>query len=115
MKRGLSFDEAVEAVRANNVFTTHTPVPAGIDLFDSGLVHYYFAEYCDRAGIPYDAFSGLGRRNPHDGGESFSMAILAIKTSCWRNAFRRFTAWSPARCGRICGPSCPRPKCPSLR
>ncbi len=84
-EKGLAFDEAVEAVRANNVFTTHTPVPAGIDLFDSGLVHYYFSEYCDRAGIPYDAFSGLGRRNPYDGGESFSMAILAIKTSCWRN------------------------------
>jgi starch phosphorylase len=84
-ENGLAFDEAVEAVRANNVFTTHTPVPAGIDLFDSGLVHYYFADYCAQAGIPYDTFCGLGRRNPADGGEAFSMAILAIKTSCWRN------------------------------
>lgn len=84
-ENGLAFDEAVEAVRANNVFTTHTPVPAGIDLFDSGLMHYYFADYCAEAGIPYDIFCGLGRRNPADGGEAFSMAILAIKTSCWRN------------------------------
>ncbi|HEU0123471.1 MAG TPA: alpha-glucan family phosphorylase [Bryobacteraceae bacterium] len=83
---GLSFDEAVETCRANNVFTTHTPVPAGIDIFDPGLMHYYFREYCDHSGFSFDQFISLGRRNPGDQGESFSMAILAIKTSCWRNA-----------------------------
>jgi glycogen phosphorylase len=82
---GLTFDEAVEAVRSNNVFTTHTPVPAGIDLFDSGLVYHYFNAYCAAAGIGFDTFAGLGRRHPSDHGEPFSMAILAIKTSCWRN------------------------------
>lgn len=82
----LSFDEAIETCRANNVFTTHTPVPAGIDLFDTGLMHYYFSEYCRSTGYSMDQFLSLGRRNPGDQGESFSMAILAIKTSCWRNA-----------------------------
>ncbi len=83
---GLSFDEAIETCRANNVFTTHTPVPAGIDLFDTGLMHYYFREYCEKTGFSIDQLLSLGRRNPGDQGESFSMAILAIKTSCWRNA-----------------------------
>lgn len=83
---GLNFEEAVEATRASNVFTTHTPVPAGIDLFDSGLMYHYFSGYCAQAGLNYDALAGLGRRNPRDGGEPFSMAVLAIKTSCWRNA-----------------------------
>lgn len=82
---GLNFDEAVEAIRANSVFTTHTPVPAGIDLFNPGLLHYYFQAYCTAAGFSFDALAGLGRRHPNDGGEHFSMAVLAIKTSCWRN------------------------------
>lgn len=85
VSHSLTFDEAVEAVRANNVFTTHTPVPAGIDLFDAGLVYHYFNAYCAAAGISFDTFAGLGRRHPNDHGEPFSMAILAIKTSCWRN------------------------------
>lgn len=81
----MNFDEAIETCRTNNVFTTHTPVPAGIDLFDTGLMHYYFREYCESAGFSIDELLSLGRRNPGDHGESFSMAILAIKTSCWRN------------------------------
>lgn len=82
----MSFEEAIETCRANNVFTTHTPVPAGIDLFDTGLMYHYFSGYCDHAGFSMEQLLALGRRNPHDQGESFSMAILAIKTSCWRNA-----------------------------
>ena len=42
----LSFEEAMDVARASNVFTTHTPVPAGIDLFDPGLMYYYFSDYC---------------------------------------------------------------------
>ena len=45
-KEKLNFDEAFEACRSNNVFTTHTSVPAGIDLFDPGLLYEYFGEYC---------------------------------------------------------------------
>jgi starch phosphorylase len=85
-EKGLSLEEAVETTRNNNVFTTHTPVPAGIDLFDIGLVYNYFSEYCQTNKISFDDFVALGRRNPGDPGEPFSMAILAIKCSCWRNA-----------------------------
>src|SRR5579884_2403079 len=82
----LSFEEALEACRANNVFTTHTCVPAGIDIFDSGLLYEYFGDYCREAGIGFDQFLSLGRRNPNDGNERFSMAISAIRTSAYRNA-----------------------------
>ena len=83
----MTFEEALEATRNNNVFTTHTSVPAGIDLFPQELVSEFFFNYCHRSGISYENFLALGRwRNNGDSGESFSMAILAIKTSCWRNA-----------------------------
>ena len=83
---GLNFEEALEACRTNNIFTTHTSVPAGIDLFDPGMMHEYFAEYCRDAEIPFDQLLALGRREIFDQNERFSMAILAIKTSSYRNA-----------------------------
>ena len=85
----LNFEEALEACRVNNVFTTHTPVPAGIDIFDPGMMHFYFQEYCQNAGINFDQFMSLGRRDPNDGDERFSMAVFALKTSSYRNAVSR--------------------------
>ncbi len=82
----LNFQEALDACRASNVFTTHTSVPAGIDIFDSGILHEYFGDYCRDAGIPFDDFLSLGRRNPFDPNERYSMAISAIQTSAFRNA-----------------------------
>ena len=85
-EQGLSFDQAFEACRSNNVFTTHTSVPAGIDLFDPGLLYEYLGEYCRESGIPFDKFLALGRFRPDNHQEPFSMAIAAIKTSAFRNA-----------------------------
>ena len=85
-RQGLSFEEALEATRVNNVFTTHTPVPAGIDLFDPGLVFHYFNAFCRGAKIDFDSFMALGRRNARDTSEPLSMAILALNTSAYRNA-----------------------------
>jgi len=87
--RGLTFEEAWEAARASNVFTTHTPVPAGIDLFDAGLMYYYFSEYCSEIGADFQQLMSLGRRNPQDRDERFSMAVLALNTSAYRNAVSR--------------------------
>jgi len=84
-KYGLSFEEALDATRTNNIFTTHTPVPAGIDLFDPGMMYHFFQNYCREANIDFDKFMALGRRNPDDRGERFSMAILALNTSAYRN------------------------------
>jgi starch phosphorylase len=83
---GLGFDEAFEACRSNSVFTTHTSVPAGIDLFDPGLLYEFFGEYCRESGIPFDKFLTLGRFRSENHQEPFSMAIAAIKTSSFRNA-----------------------------
>ena len=88
-RQKLTFEEALEATRVNNVFTTHTPVPAGIDLFDPGLTYHYFNAYCRDGKIDFDRFMALGRRNPQDGGEPLSMAILALNTSAYRNAVSR--------------------------
>ncbi|MGD0668902.1 MAG: alpha-glucan family phosphorylase [Bryobacteraceae bacterium] len=85
----LSFEEALEAARSSNVFTTHTPVPAGIDLFDPGMMYHYFSAYCGEIGIDFNQLMGLGRRNPFDRDERFSMAVLALKTSAYRNAVSR--------------------------
>ena len=86
---GLQFDEALDACRLNNVFTTHTSVPAGIDIFDSSLMYDYFHEYCEQSRISFDQLLGLGRKNPQDQHERFSMAVLAFKTSAFRNAVSR--------------------------
>ncbi|MBZ5608283.1 MAG: alpha-glucan family phosphorylase [Acidobacteriia bacterium] len=85
-EQGLGFDEAFEACRSNNVFTTHTSVPAGIDIFDPGLLYEYFGDYCHKAGIPFEKFLALGRFGPDNHSEPFSMAITAIKTAAFRNA-----------------------------
>jgi glycogen phosphorylase len=85
----LTFDEALEAARASNVFTTHTPVPAGIDLFDPGLMYHYFSGYCSEIGIDFQHLMALGRRNIYDRDERFSMAVLALNTAAYRNAVSR--------------------------
>jgi glycogen phosphorylase len=85
----LTFEEALEGARTSNVFTTHTPVPAGIDLFDPGLMYHYFSEYCGDVGIDFQQLMALGRRNPYDRDERFSMAVLALNTSSYRNAVSR--------------------------
>ena len=67
----LSYEEALEFSRGSNVFTTHTPVPAGIDLFDPGLMYYYFSAYCTEMGIDFQQLMALGRRNIYDRNEQF--------------------------------------------
>ena len=82
----LTFEESVEAARSSNVFTTHTPVPAGIDLFDPGLMYHYFSHYCADTGVDFQQLMALGRRDPQNRDERFSMAVLALNTSAYRNA-----------------------------
>ena len=85
----LSFDEAREASSAGNIFTTHTPVPAGIDLFPSDLVDNYLNGYYDALGISRDEFLALGRENPSDRESPFSMPILAFRLSATSNGVSR--------------------------
>jgi starch phosphorylase len=75
----LSFAEAREAATAGHVFTTHTPVAAGIDWFHPDLVDRYFNTYYSRLGLSRDEFLGLGRMNAYDPNGYFCMAILAMR------------------------------------
>ncbi len=86
---GLTFREAVEAVRASSVFTTHTPVPAGIDMFPPDLMEKYFYRMREQAGVTRDEYLALGRVHPADHAESFSMAVLAIRTASYVNGVSR--------------------------
>ncbi|MFZ3208599.1 MAG: alpha-glucan family phosphorylase, partial [Geobacteraceae bacterium] len=75
----LKFSEAREVVRAGNVFTTHTPVEAGIDHFPADLLEKYLGRYYRSLGLSRDEFLGLGRQNPRNPHETFCMAVLALK------------------------------------
>jgi starch phosphorylase len=75
----LRFSEAREAVRAGNVFTTHTPVEAGIDHFPADLLEKYLGRYYRGLGLSRDEFLGLGRQNPRYPHETFCMAVLALR------------------------------------
>jgi starch phosphorylase len=78
-EHGLDFNTAREAVTAGNCFTTHTPVPAGNDVFPPHMVEHYFSGYLHQLKIDKQEFLGLGRQNPRDPGEPFCMTVLAIR------------------------------------
>lgn len=78
---GLSFQAALAATRAGNVFTTHTAVPAGFDRFSPELIEKYLARYVDQLGITMQDLLALGRMNGEDNAEPFNMAYLAIRGS----------------------------------
>ncbi|HON76520.1 MAG TPA: alpha-glucan family phosphorylase, partial [Dermatophilaceae bacterium] len=77
---GLTFDEALEAVRASTVFTTHTPVPAGIDRFGADKIHLYFGGDCAVPGVPLDRLLALGAED-YEGGQPgvFNMAVMGLR------------------------------------
>jgi len=78
---GLTFDQAIELVRASSLYTVHTPVPAGHDYFDEGLFGKYMGGYPSKMGISWDDLMDLGRNNPGDKGERFCMSVFACNTS----------------------------------
>ena len=85
-KEGLTFHQAADAVKAGSVFTTHTPVPAGNEMFAPDMIARYFSKYCAEVGIGIDEFLSLGRQNPNDTREPFCMTVLALRLSTYSNA-----------------------------
>ena len=77
---GLTFNEAKEIVRASGLYTCHTPVPAGHDYFEEGLFYKYMGEYAAKLGIEWHDLIGMGRTNPEDNTEKFSMSVFALNT-----------------------------------
>lgn len=85
----VTFDRAREAAAPSHVFTTHTPVPAGIDRFSPSLVTHYLGEYAADLGLDHEGLMALGREDVANRHEAFSMAVLAIRTSKFCNGVSR--------------------------
>ncbi len=76
----LSFNEALEVVRASTLYTVHTPVPAGHDYFEESLIRKYMEPLVNKIGIPWYQFMDMGRDNPGTN-EKFSMSVFALNTA----------------------------------
>ncbi|MBR0390646.1 MAG: alpha-glucan family phosphorylase [Prevotella sp.] len=90
---GLTFNQALELVRASGLYTVHTPVPAGHDYFDEGLFGKYMGGYPQKLGISWDEFIGMGRINPNDHSERFCMSTFACNTCQEVNGVSMLHGW----------------------
>lgn len=85
ISKGYRYKEALEIVRSSSLFTTHTPVPAGHDTFSPDMIRYYLSYIPEQLNLDWDQFLALGRVNPLDYNEKFSMSNLAANTSVAMN------------------------------
>jgi starch phosphorylase len=85
VEKHFTFDEAKEAVWPTNIFTTHTPVPAGNERFDIPLLEKYFRSWPQILGISWKEFLALGREQPNNDNENFCMTVLALKLAAYAN------------------------------
>ena len=97
IKEGLSFNAALELVRASSLYTVHTPVPAGHDYFDESLFGKYMGGYPQMLGITWDEFIGMGRTNPEDHSERFCMSTFACNTCQEVNGVSKLHGWVSQR------------------
>ncbi|MEC9373640.1 MAG: alpha-glucan family phosphorylase, partial [Planctomycetota bacterium] len=109
---GASFDEARQAAAAQHLFTTHTPVPAGIDRFAPELIEKYLSHMLDGLGLPLDGLLALGRENVFDRNEFFSMAVLALRTSEFCNGVSRLHGHVSRSMWKNIWPGVPEPDVP---
>ncbi len=93
VREGMSFNQALELVRASSLYTVHTPVPAGHDYFDEQLFGKYMGGYPAILGITWDEFIGMGRQNPDDHNERFCMSIFACNTCQEVNGVSKLHGW----------------------
>ena len=84
-EHGLSFHEAQGAVSSSSIFTTHTPVPAGIDVFDRALLSSLMGQYIGSLGISLDEFMALGTEKGSGANNPFNMAVMALGNSARAN------------------------------
>jgi glycogen phosphorylase len=83
--QGLRWDEAIEAARAGTVFTTHTPVPAGIDRFPRELMVRYFSRWAEECGISIDTLMSLGHFPGEERDAPFNMAVMGLRLAAKSN------------------------------
>lgn len=84
-ENGLTFNQARELVAASNVYTVHTPVPAGLERFGFDLIDEHFSDYIRDLGLSREAFHALGRERVEDGSEVFSLPVMALAFSYGTN------------------------------
>jgi starch phosphorylase len=89
IEKKFNFEEAKEALWPTNIFTTHTPVPAGNERFDLPLMEKYFHTWPQILGISWKDFLSLGRERPDDDNEPYCMTILALKLAAYANGVSR--------------------------
>lgn len=93
VESGLTFNQAMELVRASSLYTVHTPVPAGHDYFDEALFGKYMGGYPARLGISWDELIGMGRQNPDNHNERFCMSTFACNTCQDVNGVSKLHGW----------------------
>jgi starch phosphorylase len=108
----LDFATAREAVTAGNCFTTHTPVPAGNDVFPPQLIDHYFGGYLHQLKIDKNEFLGLGRQNARDQAEPFCMTVLAIRLANKSNGVSRLHGSVSRKMWRTIWPELPDAEIP---
>jgi len=84
-ENGLTFEEALQAIWPTNIFTTHTPVPAGNERFTIDVMEKYFKRITEDLGLSWQDFLAFGRENPDNTHESFCLTVLALKLSAYNN------------------------------
>jgi starch phosphorylase len=109
---GCTFEVALAATRVGNIFTTHTPVEAGFDRFQPGLVRRYLGSYADETGIGFDGLLALGRQEPANVQEPFNMTYLAIRGSGSVNGVSRLHAQVSRRIFQSLFPRIPQQEVP---
>ena len=110
---GLAFQEAREAMAPSNVFTTHTPVPAGNDEFPPDMIWPYFESYVtEHLGLTREEFLSLGRKNPFDPSENFGMTVLALRLSLHANGVSELHGQVSRRMWKAIWPEVPEEEIP---
>ncbi len=107
----MGFEEAVREVQATSVFTTHTPVPAGHDVFPFELMDKYFCHYYPLLGLDRDAFLQLGI-SPQDPGAGFNMTALALRMCAYRNGVSQKHGEVSRRMWQVLWPDLPEDQVP---
>ncbi|NLF31938.1 MAG: glycosyltransferase family 1 protein [Planctomycetes bacterium] len=108
----MSFDEALQAVIASSVFTTHTPVPAGNDAFEPWLIDRYFEHYWPQLHLSRDQFLAFGRQDPGNRDEPMNLTVLAMQLSSYRNGVSRLHGAVSRRLWHNVWPSLPMREVP---
>jgi glycogen phosphorylase len=113
-EEGLRFGEAVEAARAGTIFTTHTPVPAGIDRFPRELMERYFRRFAEELGISFNELMALGHEPGTGSDAPFNMAVMGLRLASLSNGVSKLHAKVSRRMFAGLWPGVPTDEAPIL-